>query len=66
MLTTAVFDTKPYDREYLAHAPGAERVSAFPESADEPRHPGNLPPNDLHDPAHDPLPRHIQRALCDP
>lgn len=26
MLTTAVFDTKPYDREYLAQAPGAERV----------------------------------------
>ncbi len=27
MLTTAVFDTKPYDREYLTHAPGAERVA---------------------------------------
>jgi D-lactate dehydrogenase len=27
MITTAVFDTKPYDREYLAQAPGAERVA---------------------------------------
>jgi D-lactate dehydrogenase len=27
MLTTAVYDTKPYDREYLAQAPGAERVA---------------------------------------
>lgn len=27
MPTTAVFDTKPYDREYLAQAPGAERVA---------------------------------------
>jgi len=27
MIETAVFDTKPYDREYLAHAPGAERVA---------------------------------------
>jgi len=27
MIETAVFDTKPYDREYLAQAPGAERVA---------------------------------------
>lgn len=26
MIETAVFDTKPYDREYLGTAPGAERV----------------------------------------
>ena len=27
MIETAVFDTKPYDREYLAQAPGAERIA---------------------------------------
>ena len=27
MIETAVFDTKPYDREYLNQAPGAERVT---------------------------------------
>ena len=27
MIATAVYDTKPYDREYLAQAPGAERVA---------------------------------------
>jgi len=27
MITCAVYDTKPYDREYLAHADGAERVA---------------------------------------
>ena len=27
MIETAVYDTKPYDREYLAQAPGAERVA---------------------------------------
>jgi len=27
MITCAVYDTKPYDREYLAHAAGAERVA---------------------------------------
>ena len=27
MLTTAVFDTKPYDREYLAQAPGSGRFA---------------------------------------
>jgi D-lactate dehydrogenase len=27
MNTTAVFDTKPYDREYLAQAPGAEQIT---------------------------------------
>ena len=27
MIEVAVFDTKPYDREYLASAPGAERVA---------------------------------------
>jgi D-lactate dehydrogenase len=27
MSHTAVFDTKPYDREYLAQAPGAERIA---------------------------------------
>ena len=27
MIETAVYDTKPYDREYLAQAPGAERIA---------------------------------------
>jgi D-lactate dehydrogenase len=27
MITIAVYDTKPYDREYLTHAPGAERIA---------------------------------------
>lgn len=27
MIETAVYDTKPYDREYLLHAPGTERVA---------------------------------------
>ena len=27
MIATAVFDTKPYDREYLAQAPGAECIA---------------------------------------
>ena len=27
MIETAVYDTKPYDREYLAQTPGAERVA---------------------------------------
>ena len=27
MIEIAVYDTKPYDREYLAQAPGAERVA---------------------------------------
>ena len=27
MIEIAVYDTKPYDREYLAHAPGAERIA---------------------------------------
>ena len=27
MITIAVYDTKPYDREYLTQAPGAERVA---------------------------------------
>ena len=27
MITTAVFDTKPYDREYLAQAPDADRIA---------------------------------------
>ena len=26
MITAAVFDTKPYDREFFAHAPGCDRV----------------------------------------
>ena len=27
MIEIAVFDTKPYDREYLNQAPGAERLT---------------------------------------
>ena len=27
MIATAVFDTKPYDREYLAQAPGSDRIA---------------------------------------
>lgn len=27
MIEIAVYDTKPYDRDYLAHAPGAERIA---------------------------------------
>jgi D-lactate dehydrogenase len=27
MMEIAVFDSKPYDREYLAHAVGAERIT---------------------------------------
>jgi D-lactate dehydrogenase len=27
MIETAVFDTKPYDREYLTRAPGTERIA---------------------------------------
>ncbi len=27
MIETAVFDTKPYDREYLARAPGSDRIA---------------------------------------